>query len=346
MKKRNISVIAGLSLIALTFGFITTTTAVSAQSAPTGGQALEIAPPVIVLTADPGEVINSTITLRDVSNGNLVVTNQINDFVAGGEDGTPKLILDDSVTSPYSMKSWVTAIPEMTILARKIEKLPLKITVPANAAPGGYYSVVRFTGTPTATTGTGVSLSASLGTLILLKINGVAKEKLTIEEFSINKNGGKNWLFENTPLQFIERIKNDGNLHEQPTGQIAITDMFGNNTANVNINLEQNNILPQSIRKFNQVFDSAQLGDKILFGKYTAVLKLTYGASKQVITQTITFWVIPYTMIGIIILSLIAAFFALRFALKRYNKYIRDQVLNANQAAEKPALKPENTKKK
>lgn len=347
MNRRNLFVTAGLILVSLTTGIITSTTGVSAQ-ASTGGQALEIAPPVIVLNANPGETINSTITLRDVSRDSLIVTNQINDFVAGGEDGTPKLILDDTESSPYSMKSWITPIPQLTIVSKKIEKLPLTITVPANAAPGGYYSVVRFTATPATLNGTGVSLSASLGALILLKVNGVATENLTIEEFSANKNGGTNWLFENTPIDFVTRFKNNGNLHEQPVGQITITDMFGKKTAVVNVNLEDNNILPQSVRRFEQTLDNKTIGNKILFGRYTAELKMTYGADKQVVTQTITFWVIPYTLIGVIILALIAGFLGLRFAIKRYNSYIRNQVLNAAKAAEKPEKteKPtKNTKK-
>ena len=65
------------------------------QTTNTGGQALEIAPPVVNISANPGQTVKTQISLRDVSSGPLIVTGQINDFVAGDENGTPKILLDD-----------------------------------------------------------------------------------------------------------------------------------------------------------------------------------------------------------------------------------------------------------
>lgn len=286
------------------------------------GQALEIAPPVINLTANPGETIKTQISLRDVSSGKLIVKGQVNDFVAGGEDGTPKILLEENESNPYSLKSWVMPLPELLLKPKQIENLPVTINVPANAAPGGYYGVVRFTATPPELEGSGVSLSASLGALVFLKVNGEVKESLAIEEFSINNSGRSGPVFESTPLKFVERIKNTGNIHEQPSGQITITDMFGKKVATVNVNLPPRNILPQSIRKFEQSLDSSVLGDKKLFGKYTADLRITYGTNGQVVTSSQTFWVIPYTLIAIGIAILIIGFFALRHMIRRYNRHI------------------------
>jgi hypothetical protein len=213
-------------------------------------------------------------------------------------------------------------LPELLLKPRQIENLPVTINVPANAAPGGYYGVVRFTATPPELEGSGVSLSASLGALVLLKVNGNVKEGLAIEEFSVNNSGRSGPVFESTPLKFVERVKNTGNIHEQPSGQITITDMFGKKVATVNINLPPRNILPQSIRKFEQSLDSSVIGDKKLFGQYKADLRISYGANGQVVTSSQTFWVIPYTLIGIVILLLVIGFFGLRFLLQRYNRRI------------------------
>lgn len=300
----------------------------SAQNRPTPpaqpgtGQALEIAPPVINLTADPGQTIRTQISLRDISSGKLLVRGQVNDFVAAGEDGTPKILLEDSESSPYSLKTWIAPLPELTLEPRQIRNLPVVINVPANAAPGGYYGVVRFTATPPELEGTGVSLSASLGSLILVRVNGAVNEKLTVEEFSVAKNGKPGSLFESAPLQFIERIRNSGNIHEQPAGQVTITDMFGKKVAAVNVNLPPRNVLPDSIRKFEQPLDKTVIGNKRLFGKYTAELNLTYGSNKQTVSQSLTFWVIPYKLIAILIIVLVGGFFLLRFMLRRYNRRI------------------------
>jgi hypothetical protein len=324
MKKHSLFAITGLSLVALLIGLFASVTLVAAQTTSGNGSgvALEIAPPVMNLTANPGQTITTHISLRDVSSGNLIVNGQINDFVSGDENGTPKIILDENETNPYSIKDWISPLPELTLKPKQIENLPVTITVPANASPGGYYGVVRFTGTPPELKGTGVSLTGSLGALILLKVNGDVKESLAAQEFSVNKNGKSGTLFESAPLNFVERIKDNGNIHEQPTGQVTITDMFGKKIAAVNVNLELHNVLPGSIRKFTQPFDSSVIGNRILFGRYHADMKVTYGANKQVLASSLEFWVIPYTLIAAIILALVGGFIALRFAIIRYNRYI------------------------
>jgi hypothetical protein len=76
-------------------------------------------------------------------------------------------------------------------------------------------------------------------------------------------------------------------------------------------------VLPQSIRRFDQ-----SLEGKRLFGKYKATLTLNYGDPQQKIEQSITFWVIPYKLIIIIILLLVALVFGIKFAVSRYNRHI------------------------
>lgn len=335
MKKLIHPTLAWLSLATLCTGLYTL--AASAVTAPTStstdtsnaGQALEIAPPVINISANPGQTVTTQIKLRDVSTSKLLVKSQVNDFVAAGEDGTPKLILDEGETNPYSLKAWVDPLAQMLMEPRQVKDLPVVIRVPANAAPGGYYGVIRFTATPPELQDTGVSLSASLGSLVLLRVNGAAKEGLEIEEFSMNNGGKAATLFEATPLTFVERLKNTGNIHEQPAGQVTITDMFGNKIGLVNVNLPPRNILPASIRKFEQKLDDTIIGDKMLFGRYTAKLVVTYGSNKQSVTKSLVFWVIPWRLIASVIVGLIVAFFLLRFTIKRYNQSIIDRSRNS-----------------
>ena len=326
MKQTAKSTIIGFSVFALVVGlFVPAAEVLAADTSGEGaGQALEIAPPVLNLSGNPGQTLNAQISLRDVSSTPLIVTAAVNDFVADGEDGTPKILIDeDTETSPYSLKDWVAPLSELLLQPRQIENLPVTINIPADAAPGGYFGVVRFTATPPDLEGTGVSLSASLGALILLRVNGDAKEAMTIEQFGIhNGNGNLGSLFESTPITFMQRLKNTGNVHQQPAGQVTIIDMFGKKVAAVNVNLPPRNILPNSIRKFEQKLDSSVIGNKQLFGKYTAQLRVVYGANKDVITSETTFWVIPYKLIGLAIIVLVGGFIALRIMIRRYNDHI------------------------
>ncbi len=321
MKKITLLIATTISLAALLVG----AAVVFAADPPVGsGQALEIAPPVINLRADPGQTITTKINLRGVSSQTLLVTGEVNDFVAAGEDGTPKLLLDseEEVSNPYSLKTWVKPLPELTLNPKQVKEMSVTITVPANAAPGGYYGVVRFTGTPPELKGTGVSLSASLGSLLFIRVSGQAQEGMQVEQFYAANDNTQSWLFESTPIKFVERLKNTGNTHLQPAGQVTVTDMFGQKVATLNVNLPPRNVLPASIRRFEQPMDSSVIGDKMLFGRYTADLRVAYGDNHQEVTASLTFWVIPYRLIGAIILLLIAAFFIGRTLIRRYNRRI------------------------
>ncbi len=303
-------------LIASVFGVVSLARAV--DQAP--GQALEIAPPVLNLKANPGETINTTINLRDISSSALQVTGTVDDFTANGEDGVPKILLDANEPTPYSIKTWVQPLSKLTLKPRQIEALPIVIKVPANASPGGYYGVIRFTATPPGMESSGVSLSASLGALVFIRVNGAANESLVFDAFYASKTNKdeSSWLFEEQPITFNQRIKNNGNVYEQPTGQIAVRDMFGNLVANVNVNLERRSILPGTTRRLDQPLDKSNIGDRILFGLYHAKLVLNYGESNKQITSEISFWVIPWRLIVLVLAVIIVIAIAGRVAMKRY----------------------------
>jgi hypothetical protein len=321
MKKFIIPSTIILTLLLGLFAFTSHALAVEAPATktPASGQALEIGPPVINLTANPGETVKAQISLRDISSSKLLVTNEINDFVADGENGVPKILLDEKEANPYSIKAWISPLASFTLVPKQVQTVGVTVQVPATAAPGGYYGVIRFTGTPPDLDGTGVSLSASLGALVLLRVNGNVTETLSIEQFGFTKGGSLGNFFETAPTGVMERLKNTGNIHEQPVGQVDIKDMFGNVIETIIVNNPSpRNILPSSIRKLEQKLD----GNKWLFGLYTATLTLNYGLNNEQLTATTTFWVIPYTLIAIILIALIAVFFILRFALRRYNQSI------------------------
>ena len=298
------------------------------QPIPGTGQALEIAPTIVNLDVDPGETVDVEIQLRNVSNEELIVTGEINDFLASDEQGSPNIIMDDDdgefEDNPFSMRAWAQPIQPLLLEPGEIETLTAPFIVPDNASPGGYYGAVRFTGTPPELEGTGVSLTTSIGTLLLATVSGETDRNAAIEEFKVEQDGSSGSFFESTPLQLVQRIQNTGNVHIQPTGQVRITDMFDRRVASANVNLGQQNILPESIRRFEQDIDSSLIGDRRLFGRYTAELELEYGEDK-ILTDTLTFWVVPYRLIAAIVVAFVILLLAIRYALKRYKQKIIKQ---------------------
>lgn len=298
-------------------------TASSTASSNSSGQALEIDPPIINLTVNPGQSIKVPISIRDISTVNLIVNLQVNDFVAAGQNGTPKILFNNNVNDPYSLKNWIVPQPSFLLVPQQIKTINVTINVPNNASPGGHFGVIRFTPTSPSLHSTGVALAASLGALVLVTVNGNIKDNLSTTSFTINSSGQTGTFFESAPLNFVEKIKNNGNVQEQPTGEVTITDMFGKTVATLAVNQPPHDVLPGSIRAFTEPLNSTVIGNETLFGHYKASLSLNYGVKqKKVLTDSISFWVIPYKLIALIIVLLVGAFFGLRYFIKWYNRRI------------------------
>lgn len=323
MGKRFASVLIAFSLLVFLVSPIVTT----AQ----GGQGLEISPPLLDLKGDPGQTIKSEIKIRNVTKETLVVKAQFEDFVASGEEGQPKILLNPEEKSPYSIKDWLGATPTITLAPEQRETIPVTITIPQDASPGGHYGVVRFTGTPPELEGTGVSLSASVGTLILVNVSGDVTESAKIIELFTSKNGKRASLFEYGPVNFTLRIENNGNIHLKPKGTMQVTNVFGKTVYLGQINQDGRNVLPGSIRKFEQT-----MGNKFLFGPHTLKADVVYGSNNQIISDSVTFWVIPYKLI----IGTILIVFLIVFAFRRYNRFI------INRASKNHNVTPTKPKKK
>jgi hypothetical protein len=296
----------------------------SAVTFAQAGQGLEISPPLVELNVDPGQTVSFEIRLRNIITSPLIARGSIDDFVSGGEEGQPKLLLDENAEpSPYSFKGWTGPLPELNLAPGEAKSAKISLTVPQDAAPGGHYGVVRYTGTAPDIDETGVALSASIGTLVLINVSGNVTYDAKIEEFFTMQNGKRKGFFETGPISFIERIKNQGSVHIKPIGTIRITNTFGKEVAVLSVNETGGNILPGSIRRFEQ-----QLDKKFLIGRYTAEANIQYNG--QNMTSFLTFWVIPYKLIAIILGVLILLFVIFRTGIKRYNRMIIKKAQSSN----------------
>lgn len=288
-------------------------------------QAFSISPPLVELKADPGQTVTASIKLTNVSDSTLRIQSHFNDFGAKDETGEPNIIFEESHTTVYSLRQWIASPEPFTIAPQETKTVDFLITVPHNAEPGGHYAVIRFSGSTPELEQNGVALTASIGSLVLLKVSGAINEKASITEFfTATQKFAQNNIFESGPITFVERIKNDGNVHLKPTGNIDIFNAFGQQVASLPVNgdpRDTNNpprsVLPNSIRRFDQTWDSG-----FTLGYYRARVELTYGQDSKPLFATAVFWVIPYKTIGLGLLILIVLFFGGRFGLKKYNHYI------------------------
>lgn len=307
----------GALLLAVLIATIFQSVPASAQTSNNAAQGLEISPAAVELNAEAGKTYTLKLTVTNVTVSDLFYTTSVNDFTSKDETGTPSISLDSDKPTAASIQAWVAPLSDFTLKTRQTKEIIVTINVPKDAEPGGHYGVIRFSGEAPEVAGTGVGLSASAGALVLVRVAGAVDEDLELVTFTAEQPNIINGFTSYGPVVFTMRFENKGNVHVKPIGQIDIHDAFGNKVETVAVNPEKGNILPLSIRRFE-----SSLNKDWMFGRYTADISVAYGTTGQAIVKSIEFWVIPYKLIGVVILALATLIFVFRTFIKRYNNYI------------------------
>lgn len=297
------------------------------------GQGIEISPPRIELNADPGETVTTEIHIRNITDLEVLVQGAVNNFVSGDESGEPRILFEEDEESPFPLKDYISDVPDLTLKPHERRAVQVTVNVPEDAAPGGHFGLVRFSAIPAESEGgaSEVNLSASIGTLILLNVSGEIEESLVIEELAASKSLGeedseedvsldqnKGSFFETGPITLITRLNNTGNVHLQPSGSLTVSNMLGQEVGGKAFNKSQGNVLPGSIRRFEHEFNDKEFW----FGRYTATAQLQYGSEDTTLKETVAFWVIPYKIITVVLVMLVAVGYFGRKALQAYKRNI------------------------
>lgn len=288
-----------------------------------GGNGLRVSPVRTELTIKPGETKVVDVMVSNVTSSPASLQTIVNDFTASSnETGEPAILLNPKQYAPsHSLKRYVAAIPDFVLQPGKEKTVKVKITIPADAAGGGYFGAVRFK--PVSSGGDkNVTLSGSVGSLILVKVPGDIKEQLSIASFDVRKDDSPKIVsFDNKSLNGTVRFKNEGNVQEQPFGKIVLkkgSKTLG--TYEINNTSPRGNVLPDSIRKF-----SVPLKNVGSFGKYTLEGNFGYGANGQLLSAKTSFYVVPLWLVIVIAVAILAALFAI-FRLARNRQPVTKRV--------------------
>lgn len=265
---------------------------------------LALSPPTFELSANPGDNLENSIRVENLTETPMKVLVQKRNFTAMGEEGAVNLTEEEDT---FSLASWITVTPaEAEMPAKGTMTFTFRTAVPLNAEPGGHFGSIIFRiGGQSNPQQSGAVVAQELGALVLVRIAGKTTEKAVLESFVPKKK-----LWEHGPVEFEIRVKNEGNVHIKPAGVITITNLFGRKVATFNV--DPRNVLPGAIRKSTTVWDK-----KFLFGKYTASLALNYSTQGKVLAGLTTFFGFPYRVGGPILLGLIILIFFLYRARRR-----------------------------
>lgn len=257
---------------------------------------LAVSPPTFEIAGNPGSTITNTIRLENMKSSPVRLAVDKRNFNAIGEEGAVGLTEE---TDSFSLASWISVDPSDVVIPPKSTKtFTFTIKIPLNAEPGGHFGSLVFRSVPdNELSGSGASVAQEIGSLILLKLAGATTESAKIESFTTSKQ-----LYEFGPIIFEARVKNLGNIHVKPTGNITITNLLGQKVATVP--LDGKNVLPGAIRKIEGTWDT-----KWRIGRYTATAVLIYGPTNTQLASVTNFTVLPYRLL--LVLVIVIAFFAM-----------------------------------
>lgn len=298
---------------------------------PTTGISLTVSPIFINLITDPGIPVSSQFKVRNNSNVTEYLKVGILKFVA--QDGVA-LALDD-IDETDEFPKWVTFSEKEFILDSNLEKT-IKVTLsPPKDAALGYYYAFTISRIEDKSGAGEVVLSGIPAVPILMEVRSpLAKRELQMVDFRTDKP-----IYEYLPTEFQVTVKNTGNVHSIPFGDIFVDSSNTEDIAILPINPKRGNIIPQANRTYSVVWDDSMAvtvpkkegdrvvedkngkpvfttkwdfskADKFRFGKYTARMLLVYdnGQRDIPIEATVSFWVIPWK---ILLAALIIGFLTL-----------------------------------
>lgn len=270
-----------------------------------------VSPPAVQANADPKASTQGLLKFTNNSSDELTFLVSIQDFIVTDNIGTPILSASGTLAKKFQASNWLTVDPPIfTLSPNQAQELVYKLRVPQDAVAGGHYAAVVYTPTAKDTDiKTGASVETKIGTLFYIKVKGVINENAIVTNFSANR------FQEYGPITISTSIKNVGDIHISPAGNITVESL---GTEKEYQNISKYNIFPQVSRDYQNTF-----GQKFMIGRFKATLTAYYGTNNShLLTKTLYFWVIPWKLITILVLGIVAMILGLIYWFIRRRKKI------------------------
>jgi hypothetical protein len=272
-----------------------------------------VGPGRVEVVVKPGESVTTEI----------LVTNRIADGkqfelmvedMSGSADPSQAVVLLGDQNGPYSLRNYITfPAKTFTLNAGQRARIPVKITMPPNAEPGGYYggvlvSTIQDAGGNEENLVARSPIVARIGTLFFITVPGDTEINGSVTDFAPVP---KRMFFTEGPINLGVLFENTGSVHLNPYGEIRVTNFVGDEVGFVEI--EPWFVLPRSLRLREMVWDR-----EFLFGRYTFTANINRGYDDFVDTKQFHIWVLPWQIIGGIFFGIFILFILMRLFLRTF----------------------------
>lgn len=260
-----------------------------------------VGPPKAEVLLDPGQSTYRSITITNRHDQEMIFMLDIEDFT-GSKNSDEMIELLGGEKGPYSLKDYLRPeVMEFKLQPGDRISLPVKISIPKDATPGGLYGAVIVTTEPAdeatqankdQTTG-GLKIKSRIASLFFVRVSGEVKESGALKEFKTNKK-----YFEKGPIVFSYSFENTGSIWLNTSGTIDILNLYGSQVDH--LDLTPMTIMPGSIRSAVM-----QWNRDFMLGRYKATINLNRASGNDNFSKTVYFWVLPWKLVTGIIIGLI-----------------------------------------
>ena len=267
-----------------------------------GNSSFTVLPMSQRFTLEPGKTYTGSLSIVNPADAteDFLYTMSVSPYGVMGEDYTADLVTE---TNRSEIAKWIKiSEPTGRVKPNETKKVEFTITVPENAAAGGQYAAIAVSSNDTTTASEGVAVNNvfELASLIYATVSGETKHQGEILENKVPD------FVVKTPITLNALISNDGNVHEDATFVISISNMF---TGEVILPTEDNEgrynelIMPESKREITREINNLPALGVIKVNQTIYYLGEVKTVEKNVIICPIWFML----LVGVTIFAIIAA---------------------------------------
>jgi hypothetical protein len=315
---------------------------------PQAGMNVTLAPSFLNLTTDPGTPVTSQLKIKNNNNFSEYLEFELAKFEASEDGEKPRLL---EVGPEEEFIKWLSfSEPQVMVGSNETKSVKFTISPPKEASLGYYYAILVKRMKVNSPEAGQTVIAGAPAFLVLMEVRSPnAKRELQIVDFKTD-----NLVYEYLPAEFLVKVKNSGNIHLAPAGDIFIDWGGKKDVGIIRANEGRGNILPGTERTYlanwsegfpvripkteggkevrdenGQVaystkWDFSQV-NKFRIGKYTAHLLMVYdnGQRDIPVEATVSFWVLPWKILGGAAVILILVLLGLKSTISSSVKKIR-----------------------
>jgi hypothetical protein len=283
-------------------------------------KAFTVSPVVLDEKAFPRDILKEIITVTNDSSKKADVYAFVNNI--NPAEGATGFIDPATADFASSLANWINITRgSLDLEPGEIKEVPVTIEVNLRAKPGMYHAEISFGEGWSYENARQNAIAGANKTAINLEVLEDKKERLQLQAFTTSKR-----FFPSFPVGFSFGVENIGNQSLVPEGSIRIYDGSGRELDSMKLNEGGAKIDPNGSLQLASIWQGLnlatwrQMGG---FGRYKAMLDLSYGSSEQQgrLQDTVFFWVLPWK--NLIATFMVLAVVAVAVALLWHKRYMR-----------------------